>query len=155
MVDTYTGKGATLPGKSGRSRYLDSAVQSAAAHVERLQYQVQGMSRVAERTVRGRKGAVRLQRREATLGLPNLRARRACGHHWGTNAAKRLKRKIDGISPGDEKANTLQWMNRNNVEPIDADNLECLLQQASSVGRRCRRWKCRKQRAAIVSRRQR
>ena len=51
VVDT--GKVATLPGKSERSRYLDSGVQSAAAHVERLQDQLQGMSRVAGRTVQG------------------------------------------------------------------------------------------------------
>ena len=82
MVDT--GEEATLPGKSERSRYkyLDSAVQAAAAHVEIIQDQVQGMSRVAERTVRRRKGAVRLQRREATWGLPNLRARRCSGRCW-------------------------------------------------------------------------
>ena len=64
MVDT--GKEATLPGKSERSRYLDSAVRPAAAHMERVPDKMQGMPRVAERTVRRRKGAVRLQRREAT-----------------------------------------------------------------------------------------
>ena len=81
MIDT--GKEATLPGESERSRYkyLDSAVQSAAGHVESVSnhHQVQGMSRVAERTVQRRKGAVRLQRREATWALPNLRARRFSG----------------------------------------------------------------------------
>ena len=59
VVDT--GKVATLPGKSERRSewkserfgYLDSGVQSAAAHVERLQDQLQGMSRVAGRTVQG------------------------------------------------------------------------------------------------------
>ena len=90
MVDT--GKEATLPGKSERSRYkyLDSAVQSAAAHVENVSthHQVQGMSRVAERTVRRRKGGLRLQRREATWGLPNLRARRFSGQGWETKCSE-------------------------------------------------------------------
>jgi len=84
MVDT--GEEATLPGKSERSRYkyLDSAVQAAAAHVENIQDKMQGMSRVAERTVRRRKGAVRLQLREATWCLPKLRARRSSGRYWET-----------------------------------------------------------------------
>ena len=73
VVDTD--KEATLSGKSERSRYLDRGVQSAAAHVERFPDQVQGMPRVAERTVRRRKGAVRLQRREATREVSNLCAR--------------------------------------------------------------------------------
>ena len=60
--------------QSERFRYLYSAVQAAAAQVERIQDQVQGMPRVAERTVRRRNGAVRLQRREATWEVLNLRA---------------------------------------------------------------------------------
>ena len=90
MVDTA--KEATLPGKSGRKsgrkserfRYLNSAVQAAAAQVESFQDQVQGMPRVAERTVRRRAGAVRLQRREATWEVLNLRACKDCSHKCDT-----------------------------------------------------------------------